>query len=227
MELFSTSCRVRVGTFVFLSFLMSSVQAASVSDLLITEVMVNPNAVSDTNGEWFELFNPTSEAIDLNGLTLKDLGSNTHTITTTSTLFINPDQYFIFARNGDSSTNGGFVADYVYGSGFQLTNSGDEIIFTDSSNELLRLEYGTNFDAIGRSSELTSLPVIELNYDLTLASLTYGLGDIGTPGSAGSFIPNVSAVPLPATIWFFISGVILLFRQQLKSGKKVLSQQQI
>ena len=43
-------------------------------DLLISEVMANPAAVSDSNGEWFELFNASLHSIDLNGLTISCFG---------------------------------------------------------------------------------------------------------------------------------------------------------
>ena len=68
MELSKKSFLARSGTSIFLIFTLSTAQAGMISDLLITEVMVNPSQVSDTNGEWFELFNPTTDAIDLNGI---------------------------------------------------------------------------------------------------------------------------------------------------------------
>ena len=89
--------------------------AIATGDLLITEMMANPAVVSDTNGEWFEIFNTTSNPIDLNGLQLKDNGSNLHTINPMMPLWIHPGDYFVLGRNGDSTVNGGYVADYVYG----------------------------------------------------------------------------------------------------------------
>ncbi len=50
-----------------------SASAAIVAgDLVISEVMANPSAVSDTTGEWFEIYNSSGAAIDLNGLILMD-----------------------------------------------------------------------------------------------------------------------------------------------------------
>ena len=197
--------------------------AMPISDLLISEVMANPAALSDARGEWFELYNPTTEEINLRALTLGDDGSDRHRFE--SDLLILPGEYLTLARYMDP----GFVPDYVY-DGFTLSNSGDEIVFSDGISELLRLEYGSDFDAAGRSRELVGLPMIASNYDLTLTSLDYGPGDIGTPGEAGSFIlsvsaaplpatpgdagnfrSSVSAVPLPATAWLFLSGLLVLF----------------
>jgi hypothetical protein len=184
--------------------LLSTSASASVAQLLITEVMANPSAVSDGNGEWFELFNPTTRHVELEGLLLSDDGSNSHTIASGHSLLIAPGEYFVVARNGDPLSNGGFNADYVY-SNFSLGNSSDQIILSEESGESLRLDYSSGFVGAGISTELTSLPMAATNYALTDSALVYGMGDSGTPGSAGRFQP--SPVPLPAAAWLFCSGL--------------------
>ena len=178
--------------------------AMSVSDLLISEIMANPAAISDTRGEWFELYNPTGDPVNLLGIELGDDGSNLHRFDTD--LLILPGEFLTLAR----SATPGFVPDYVY-SGFTLTNSTDEIVFRDGLLELLRLDYDTGFAVAGVSRELLQLPMMASNYDLTLASLSYGSGDIGTPGAAGIMPQAPSAVPIPGTIWLFISGLFAVF----------------
>ena len=69
-----------------------------------------------------------------------------------------------------------------------------------------------SFDVAGQSRELTGLSMIESNYSLTFAGLTYGLGDIGTPGALGSFSLAPSPVPLPAAAWLFITGVLVMLK---------------
>jgi len=202
----STVFSISLGVAMTTCFISPAAQSASVSDLFITEVMTNPAAVSDTAGEWFELYNPTSENVDLQGIMLLDDGSNSHTISTGSPLLITPGDYFVMARNGDPATNGGVNADYVYNN-FSLGNSIDQIVFSDGITDLLRLDYTSGFGTAGISVELTGLPMNQLNYTLTEGSLTYGLGDIGTPGSAGSFTPAPSPVPVPAAAWLFSSGL--------------------
>lgn len=187
------------------SLLISLNTQASVSDLLITEIMANPAQVSDSNGEWFELFNPTLEAVDLEGLILSDDGSNHHVINSGGSLLVNPGEYFVLAGNADSDFNGGFFANYEY-SGFSLGNAEDEIVFSDDSGELLRFNYTGGFGVAGRSMELLGMDMIETNYGLTDPDWTYGLGDIGTPGAMGSYSP--SPVPLPAAAWLFSSGLV-------------------
>ena len=80
---FITSARLSKRTLTLSSLvLFSNLSHAAVTtgDLLITEIMANPAAVSDSNGEWFEIFNTSSNAINLNGLIIKDNGSNLHII---------------------------------------------------------------------------------------------------------------------------------------------------
>ena len=99
---------------------VSAASAATPGDIVITEIMQNPDAVSDNDGEWFELYNASTAIVDLNGWTVKDGGTNSFVITTT--LEIPVGGYVVLGRNGDTATNGGVIIDYVY-EDFFLSNS--------------------------------------------------------------------------------------------------------
>ena len=58
-----------------------SAAAITPNSLVITEYMADPIGVSDSEGEYFEIYNTTSFDIDLNDLIVKDDGSNSFTIT--------------------------------------------------------------------------------------------------------------------------------------------------
>ncbi|WP_101760416.1 lamin tail domain-containing protein [Oceanicoccus sp. KOV_DT_Chl] len=177
-------------------------------DLLITEVMANPAAVSDANGEWFEVWNTRNHSIDLNGLTVRDEGSNNFTVD--EPLLVAAGAFFVFAKNGDSASNGGLNADYSY-SNFTLANSSDAIIIEFAGNLIDNLSYNDSalFGAAGNSAER-----IGGAFMLTPFEFSYGDGDIGTPGSAGSDIP-VSTVPLPSAAWLMASALAgLIFRRK-------------
>lgn len=197
--------------FSFILFIQP-VQAMTVGDLLISEIMADPASISDARGEWFELYNPTAEQINLRGIDLGDDGGSRHRFD--SDLLILPGEYLTLAR----SDAPGFVPDYVYDN-FTLSNGGDQIVFRDGLVELLRLDYGSGFAVAGRSRELSKLPAIADNYLLALTVLDYGAGDFGTPGS-GEGLPAVpAAVPLPAAIWLFASALLTLLlprRQALR-----------
>ena len=48
--------------------------------VVINEVHIDPNAVSDTAGEWIELYNATDAPVDVNGWVLRDDDYDAHTI---------------------------------------------------------------------------------------------------------------------------------------------------
>jgi hypothetical protein len=190
------------------------VSAASVvpGDLIITEVMANPDSVSDAAGEWFELHNLTGNSLDINGLTLSDNGSNLHVIDNGGSLVIDPFGYIVLGRNGVSATNGGYTADYVYDN-FVLSNSEDEIIISSSGTEIVRLEYGAGFAVTGKSQELSGAVDFSLDGSNYVSSITaYGIGDLGTPGRAGdsNWTLTTHPVPLPAALWLFSSAILWL-----------------
>ena len=186
-------------------------------DLLISEVMANPSAVSDTNGEWFELFNASANSIDINGLIISDDRSNSHQINNGMSLFISSGAYLVLGRNGNITENGGYTANYVY-SNFTLGNTTDQIVLLDNSNEIARLNYsGTPFGTNGVSTELINQLINpdESNYQLSQNN-QYGLGDTGTPGSRGSFeLTSATTVPLPGGLWLFASA-LFFFGRKLK-----------
>lgn len=75
----------------------STPDGANVSaQLLITEVMINPSDSSD-NGEWFEVYNPGSAALNINGWTIKS-GSETHQINNSGTLNVPAKGYIVLDR---------------------------------------------------------------------------------------------------------------------------------
>jgi hypothetical protein len=102
-------------------------------DLLITEIMRDPETLSDYDAEWFEILNISGHSLDLQGMTVRDAGSNTFTLPTGSPLLVADGQYFVMGRNGDQGTNGGVTIDYVYGSQMMLGNGEDEIILEHTS----------------------------------------------------------------------------------------------
>jgi predicted extracellular nuclease len=155
--------------------------------LVINEIMQNPAAVYDSNGEWFELYNPTGGDIDINGWTIKDEGSDSHLIDNGGPLFIPAGGYLVLGNNADQATNGGVTVDYAYPSGWYLGNSDDEVVLLDSAlNEIDRVEYdgGTNFpDPTGASMSLID-PDLDNNVGANwcTSATPFGDGDLGTPG---------------------------------------------
>ncbi len=159
---------------------------AGPSGIVITEIMPNPATVSDTYGEWFEIYNTTDSTIDIDGWSIKDAESDNHTITSVAmSIPVMPGDYFVFGRNADSTLNGGLMADYEY-SGFLLSNNEDEIILLDGTGAIVDEVHYTNSWDFGNGA---SMEIHDFSEDNNMgenwhqATLSYGDGDLGTPGT--------------------------------------------
>ncbi|MFQ6093689.1 MAG: lamin tail domain-containing protein [bacterium] len=182
-------------------YLDASQHAGVNSVIVICEIMQNPAAVSDANGEWFELYNSGQEDVDINGWTIMDDGTDGHLIDNGGPLVIPAQGYLVLGRNANQEENGGVPVDYQY-SGFTLGNSDDEIILLDrDSVEVDRVEYdgGPEFpDPTGASMELNS-PELDNNVGANwhTAFTPYGDGDFGTPGGPNSIPLTITTSELP------------------------------
>ena len=77
--------------------------------IVITELMHDSTSISDDNGEWFEVFNPsTTVTYDLVGCEVRDLSPGK---IIESNLVLPPLSYKTLAV----SSTPGFTPDYVYG----------------------------------------------------------------------------------------------------------------
>ena len=75
------------------------------SGVIINEVMPDPGAVADDNGEWFELHNTGSSAVDVSGWSIVSNNDAAHTIS--GSLSIPAGGYAVFVRNDRKNSNGG------------------------------------------------------------------------------------------------------------------------
>ena len=180
---------------------------AGPSGIVITEIMPNPATVSDTYGEWFEIYNTTDSTVDIDGWSIKDAESDNHTITSVAmSVPVMPGDYFVFGRNADSTLNGGLMADYEY-SGFLLSNNEDEIILLDGTGAIVDEVHYTNSWDFGNGS---SMEIHDFSIDNNLsenwyeATLSYGSGDLGTPGTNYDGILSMNESPIPAQFQLFL-----------------------
>ena len=174
--------------------------AQNPGDIVITEIMNDPVSVSDTFGEYFEIYNQTASPIDIVGWTLKDDGTDTYVIVSggesgTGTTIVPAGGYLVLGRSDDTMVNGGASVDYSYGdSGHTLGNGADEIVLLNTSMvEIARVNYdgGVTFpDTPGASISLDPSSLNETDNDngsnWCLSTTPYGDGDLGTPGTANS-----------------------------------------
>ena len=170
-----------------------SKMAANSDNLIITEIMQNPNAVADTSGEWFEVFNPGNTQVNMNGWTLKDNGTDSHTITTD--VFVPARGYAVLGKNSNVATNGGIVVNYQYTS-LSLANGADEIILVRPDSTIANQVAYTGAspwpDPTGASMELSSASAdnsIATNW--AEATEVMPSGDKGTPGTGPDAVESL------------------------------------
>jgi len=171
--------------------------------VMITEIMQNPSAVSDSVGEWFEIYNADSVAVDLCGWTVRDLDSDTLVIGCYDHFWIEPEEYLVMGANDNSVTNGGLTVDYQYDyETFKLANGDDEIVLTSGAGiEIDRVEYdgGSEFpDPAGTSMALKDVRADNnVGSNWIVSSEPFGDGDMGTPGEANHDVSLVQDVTMP------------------------------
>ena len=195
--------------------LPAKTSAALISDLVITEIMANPASISDSKGEWFELYNPTGTTINLRDSILGDDGSDRHVIETD--LLILPGRFLTLAR----SDSPGFVPDYVYRN-FTLGNGNDEISILDLSGGGIYFDYSSGFVAAGISNALSDLSDPTSPFVLSSQTTGFYSGDVGTPGSFEGSVITPAPVPTPTILSLFLFSLLLLTLFQVKKQSEFL-----
>jgi hypothetical protein len=142
-----------------------------VGALVITEIMKDPKAVSDSMGEWIEITNISDSPIEMSGMVLRDLEADEHVINPAGGLLVAPGGYVVFGVTADLGV--GLVADHVL-TGFMLDNGADEVILQVGETILDSVVF----------DEVDS-PSASSNDDAgswCAATQAFGDGDLGSPG---------------------------------------------
>lgn len=166
--------------------------------IVITEVMQNPSALLDSDGEWFEVRNDGPAAVDMEGWTISDNDTDSHVIANGGPLVINPGEYKVFARNGTALAGEGVTVFYEYGTDITMSNGADEVILSNAlAQEVDRVEYdgGTLWpDPNGHSMQWNGSGDNNDGANWTGAGApAFGSGDRGTPGAV-----NDTSTPAPS-----------------------------
>ncbi|MGB0589739.1 MAG: lamin tail domain-containing protein [Myxococcota bacterium] len=176
--------------------LSCQVELFAAGDVVITEIMQNPSAVTDGLGEWFEVYNPRQHPIDLAGWYLTDLGSNAHQVNPKAPLIVAPGGYLVLGIHPDPVINGGVPVDYAYAT-FSLSNGADAVQLTWQGVLIDAVVYdgGESFpDPIGATMTLDPDAIDDAwNDDGALwctGQSSFGAGDQGTPGASNDHCPG-------------------------------------
>jgi len=172
-------------------------RSGDIGDWVITELMINPAAVSDSVGEWVELSNLSADWLTLEGHYLADDNLDRGLLTAAAAgLVVAPGSAAVLCAEADPGLNGGVtcagVFEYTtFGDGFALANTGDEAALLAPDGVALDVvAYGDGFAATGASVGVSpdwATPVGNDDTDRWCAQTTpLSGGDSGTPGAVNT-----------------------------------------
>lgn len=183
--------------------------AATLGDIVINEVAWAGTS-DDSNDEWIELYNPTSQEVDLSGWFIEDDVTTKYTIPSGK---IAPHGYFLIEDTEDSVKN--LTANAVIG--LSLANAGDSLVLKDSAGVVVDSAnisggawYAGNATSKATMERLDPLVKVDSAVNFGTAALGNGAtgrngGSIlGTPGGANSVYaghgPEVAMAGVTASI---------------------------
>lgn len=121
-------------------------------ELVINEIMDDPDPTEDETGEWIELVNIAEVALALDGLELSDDDGEGFALAGS----VAPGAFWLVAASADPADNGGIDPDGTFDSEvFHLENDADEVVLSFDDEEIDRVDYDGDFPARkGRSRAL-------------------------------------------------------------------------
>lgn len=190
----------------------------SPGDLVITEIMVDPSAVNDDKGEWFEVKNVSSKAFDLKGMVVQG-ASTSDKFTVTMNLTIGAGKTLVFAVSSDPAVNGNVSAQYQYSaSAFPQSNSNVDVIdlqWKGVSIDKVQYQWGATATGwpvkqtgatLQLSNSKTSANLNDTPANWCLASKAWSGADLGSPGTdnaeCGIPAPTGWSAPSPIPAWW-------------------------
>jgi hypothetical protein len=158
--------------------------------IIFSEIMANPSALADNEGEWMEVYNTLSYAVDLQNLVIRRDDANSHKIS--GSIVLEPGGYCVLARMA-SAVSG---SPYVYGSSITLTNTTTQLSISNYGTDgidgslIFAVTYGGTGFSVPAGASL-SLSPLHLNAsgaqsgsNWCTATSSYSTGDLGTPARA-------------------------------------------
>ncbi|MFO0723996.1 MAG: amidohydrolase family protein [Myxococcota bacterium] len=153
-------------------------------DLLITEVLYNASGATEVNREWFEVTNPTTDTLTLQGLAIADNTPANRFTVADPNLSIEPGGYLIFAANADPAQNGGLMNVVAYGTRIAFANGGDRVTLSAGGTTIDEVVWSTGWPG---STDGTAMCLKAPYGDNSMqASWSNSAGTFGSGGDRGS-----------------------------------------
>ena len=175
-------------------------------DILITEIMNNPGAVADPEGEWVELYNTTDRTLLMNGVWITGTGGEAYQIASDEILQLEPGGFFVIGANGEFASNGEVEVDAVW-KGISLSNESYElsIVADEIVLDTVAWDDGATFpDPAGASMSLDpTYFAVDLNdtgdWWCAASTLWGATTDAGSPGEENEYCWPVAAASYDAS----------------------------
>ncbi len=183
-----------------ISLAVRAVRRPAAGDVVISEWMADPAAVTDSAGEYFEVL--ATRDVDLNGVVLGDSSTTVTRLSSSKCLAVAANGFALFARTTNAAANGNLPAPMATFS-FDLNNTNETIRVLNTDGGVLdTVTYATA--KAGTSTQLK--PGLTSPADNDMATnlcqtpdaganrygnplIDGGIGDLGTPGKANVACP--------------------------------------
>jgi hypothetical protein len=158
--------------------------------LIFSEIMANPDSLADNEGEWVEVYNTLSYAINLQNLVIRRDAANSHVIG--ESILLDPGHFYVLARTANAVAG----THYVYGSSITLTNTSAQLSISNYGTDgkdgsvIFSVTYGGTGFSVPTGASLSLNPLHMNATDAKSgswwcpATSAYNTGDLGTPGMA-------------------------------------------
>ena len=160
----------------------------SAGDVFPTEILMDPDATSDADGQWIELYNSSDWDVNVLGWIFEN--ATGEGIQVASNAVVPAGGYLVLAANPDTDANGGVSAGYGYGyANLPLGTSSDELSAWAAGVVMFSIDYGDDWPIYaGRSVQLNPADLEVGNLEVPelwcYAMEAWDGGDRGTPGEA-------------------------------------------
>lgn len=114
-----------------------------IGDLVISELMIDPDSTDDTGKEWIEIRNTRTEAANLRGYTIQT-SSGSYTFNADLTVparASNVDGHIVLGQSTDQLVNGGVPVALAYGNAMQLDDLAETVVLRFGDVLVDRVEY--------------------------------------------------------------------------------------